>query len=605
MPLGLDDIILVVASASPLLWLKRRDLFSSSVPRRTLTASGGVSSPQTPVRRSQTTPCILLPGIKSDRTRGIKNGAEETLVSSSVVEKYSKEIIHEYPCVPHRRVHYARHNRTSATELLTCSSEEIAATLNRYSVAEVCRLHEAIELEGDWEAALTITEGAKSGGHFAYLIKRNLESVVRTLLATGHTKMAVDYCVKYAQEVLLSDDVLVSLFDVCRNSEKESLDLYGSVQPFKSEWTPVVYACCLTVAARFKWQEALVVYHDYTKRGCQLQQSRMARLLSQVAERGGVILRPREVHVGGTLAPPVTKPLKFLYHILVPLVADRQPEKLEQFYRTMMADEPESAVDVLLRCLHTNNGRQLALHWLRESTQASTSDVPSLPCSDDVVAVANALYSKKPTTMNLNSLLNVLAHQNPASLPSHVGDRLYQQLCDATMADTDAYVLARTVSNRPGHWQLAARFMSAMVARKQFHALPLLSSYVAHQGRWALAAKAMAVCLSNRGPFTTNNLQLCVQSSVYAGRWRSALFWMERAHTGGVKLEAGVYNDALAAASRSPWVSALRAVTAMHEAEGVPSSDAILDVLESVGAQGQVEKALHVVCATGNVFWTP
>nr|CCC95974.1 unnamed protein product [Trypanosoma congolense IL3000] len=595
MPLGLDDVILVVASASPLLWLKRHELFPTSTLRRE--SSSGASEI---LGESRTTPCVLLPGVNADEAQEPKANTLSSLVSSSIVEKYSDGVVHEYPCVPHRRFRPVRRNRPCSTDLLGYSPKEISAVLTKFSVAEICRLYEVIETDGHWEAALCVTEGAKSSGQLAYLIKRNLDSAVRTLLMSSHPQMAVDFCLKYAQDALLSDDVMVALFDVCRNSEKKSLDLYRIIKPFQEEWSRAVYACCLTVTARFMWEEALVTYHSYRKaerRG--RQEPGIARFLPRV-------VKPLETDLirGEAECIAVSQPLRFLYHIIVPLVADRQAENLEKIYRHMMAEEPESAVDVLLRCLHTPNGRELALRWLTETPPTTSSHNAMSHNPLDVALLATALYSRKPTVMNMNSLLRVLTSQGPPTLQSNVGGQLQKYLHDVKMTSTDAYVLARTVSSRSGYWEIAAHFMLAMSARRQFHVLPSLSAHLARQGRWALAANAMAVCLSNRGALTASNIQLCVQSSLYAGRWKSALFWLERAGTCGIKLPAGTYDEALAAARRCSWTTALRAVTAMHEAGGVSSSGGILDVIESVAAQGEVEKGLRVICSTKNVHWT-
>nr|CCC54053.1 conserved hypothetical protein [Trypanosoma vivax Y486] len=454
-----------------------------------------------------------------------------------------------------------------------------------------------MEQENNWEAALMVTAGARKGNHFAYLVRQNLEKAVRTLLIAGRHGLVADFCLAYTSEVLLSDDVLVAVFDTCRRSEKKSMALYESLRPFLAQWTPAVYACCLTVTAQFKWQEALLIYHDYVNRRLQLGQTLIARLLSQVVRPIGGL---REEGSGPAASSP-NHTLQFLYHIMVPLVAERQPEHLEQIYRHMMVHEPEAAADVMLRCLQNERGRALATHWLRESSQSS---VGCGTVSMDVFSLASALYSKKPNVMNLNSLIRVMAATESSLHCPSDAERLQQYVREVPMADTDAYVLARTVTDEHGHWKLATQLMTAMIARRQFHVVPSLSAHVARQGRWALAAKAMAVCLSNRGSFSPAEFQLCVHSSVLSGRWRSAFFWMERAHAAGVRLSSDTYDGAYGVARHCSWLESLRAVVSMHAAGGASSSGGILNVLEAAGEQGKVDKALRVICGSGGVFWT-
>ncbi|KEG15368.1 hypothetical protein DQ04_00091020 [Trypanosoma grayi] len=612
MPFGLDDLLLIVASASPLLWAKRGDVVRSGVYKMvSLATKDAKKAAQRAEVATQhyVAPYALLPGIDIGETSGevtatstAANAADlggGELVATSIARKYVGEAVRDSPCVPHRHFRRAKPGRTPVTALLSYAPEDVVASLGRYSVVEVSHLYEVMEQEGSWEAALNVTEGAKTGGHHAYLIKKNMEMAVRTLLLAGEVQRAVDFVLVYASEMILSDELLVALFDACRNSEKNSLALYQSLKPFHSEWTPAVYACCLTVNARFNWQEALNLYNEYMEQE-QEQRQPLARFLTDVVCGTGIMGNSKGVE-DGTLSSQ-RQSLKFVYHIIMPLVADRRTELLQKCYRQMVTHEPESAVVVLLRCLHTAAGRELAVQWLQESSEAAC-DIPP-PDTRDVVKLALKLYRRNPNVMNLNSLLKVIMAQNPTTLHEHVGVELQQHLAVVDMTDNDASVLARTITDKCGHWKLASQFMSSMVTRKQFNVLSPLSYHVARQGRWSLASQAMAVCLSNRGAFTPAELCLCVESSVFAGRWKSAMFWMERAHSHGVRLPAAAYDNVLGVTRHCSWASALRAVTSMHEAGGLSSEKGILHVLESTAAQGQVRKALTVIAATGNVYWT-
>lgn len=582
MPFGLDDILLLVASASPVLWAKRGDVVRSAVHKTvTFARNNGERAPLAGVD--------VEGASKADDVRS-------TLVSSSIVGKFAGEALHDHPCGLRRHFNRPRPRRPHVSELQNYSVEKVAASVGGYSIAEVCRLYELMEEEGRWEAALTVTEGARSGSHHAYLIKKNVEATVRTLLLTGEMQRAVDCCLTYAKEVLLSDDVLVALFDACRDSEKKSLALYHTLKPFHAEWSPAIYACCLTVNARFNWQEALLLYNEYMEMD---KQSGLSRIMTNIMK--GVGLNNETEEIDSTDASLKRQPLQFLYHIILPLVADRQVERLQECYKHMLAHDPESAVDVLLRCLHTERGRELAADWLQEPFTSAPSLLSS---SESVIHLATRLYGKKPNAMNMNSLLKVIMAQTPETLEERLARKLQEHLCLLAMTENDACVLTRTVTGQSGQWRLASHFMASLVTRKQYGVLPSLSFYVAQQGRWALASQAMAVYLANRGCFTQVELCLCVESSVFAGRWKSAFFWMERAHACGVRLPVSVYDNVLALSRHCLWSAALRAVTSMHEAGGLASEKGILDVLEATATQGEVDKALRVISATGNVYWT-
>ncbi|EKG04774.1 hypothetical protein TCSYLVIO_004160 [Trypanosoma cruzi] len=599
LPFGLDDILLIVASASPLLWAKRGELVRSSVYKTVSLLTGDDAYAKRRAEaasRNCTVPCALLSGKDVGEVTENASVKNDTIVSSSIAGKFAGDVVYEYPCVPHRRFNPVKQRRPPVKDLLQYSAMEVAESLNRYSLAEVYCLYEAIQQEGLWEAALNVTEGAQMGSHYAYLTKKNLDAAIQTLLLAGKTQRAVRCYLAHAREVLLSDGVLVALFDACRHDEKDSLALYHAVKPFYAEWTPAVYACCLTVNAKFCWEEALQLYTEYVE---QERQPRIPRIMASVMGNAGH--KSRIEYFAGDVRSLKSQKLQFLYHVILPLVADRRAERLQECYDHMLLHEPDSAVDVLLRCLHTPCGRELAAHWLKTSS-SNVKDSPLIP--DNFVDLATALYFKKPNVMNFNSFLKIIIAQDPTVLPSHVEEKLQEYVCPLSMTENDACVLARTLTDQSGHWKLAAHFMASMVVRKQFAVFPLLSSYVAKQGKWLLASRAMAACFSNCGAFTQAELSFCIESSVLAGRWKSALFWMERAHTHGVRLPTVVYDDVLGATKHCSWVAALRAVASMHEAAGASSEKGILNLLETTASQGEVLKALHAITATGKVYWT-
>ncbi|RNF23807.1 uncharacterized protein Tco025E_02708 [Trypanosoma conorhini] len=599
LPFGLDDVLLLVASASPLLWAKRGDVVRSSVYKTVSFVTGDdayAARRAEAVARNCPTPCALLPGKDLGGPTPTASAATDTLVVSGIAGSFTGDVVHEYPCVPHRHFHRMKQRRPPVRDLLQCSVKEVAASLHSYSLAEVSRLYETMEQEGLWEAALNVTEGSRRGRHYAYLTKRNLEAVLRTLLRAGETQRAIQCYLAHAKEFLVSDEVLVALFDACRQVEQNSLALYQAVKPFHDEWTLAVYACCLTVNAQFNWEEALHLYSEYLEKE---RQPRFTRLVASVMRSTDHKSSVNEV--GSGVGSVKGQQLQFLYHVILPLVADRRVDRLQECYAHMLAREPESTVDVLLRCLHTPRGRELAAHWLKASVK-NAKDPPLIP--DTVVDLATQLYSKKPNVMNLNSLLKVLMAQDPTMLPSHVGEKLQEYVRPLAMTENDACVLARTLTGQSGHWKLATHFMASMVARKQFGALPTLSFYVAKQGRWLLASQAMTLCFSNRAAVAPAEINLCIESSVLAGRWKSALFWMERAHSRGVRLPTAVYDDVLGVTKHCSWVAALRALASMHEAGSASSEAGVLTVLEATASQGKALKALNAISTTGNVYWT-
>ncbi|RNF05215.1 hypothetical protein TraAM80_04689 [Trypanosoma rangeli] len=242
-PFGLYDVLLLVASVSPLLWAKRGDVVRSSVHK---TVAFVTDDDTYAARRAEaathncTTPCALLPGKDVGGATSAASVETETLVASGIAGKFTGDVVHEYSCVSHRHFHEVKQSRPSVRDLLQYSEMELMESLHSYSLAEVSRLYESMEQEGLWEAALSVTEGARRGSHYAYLTKRNVEAAVRTLLLAGEKQRAVQCYLAHAKEFLVSDEVLVALFDACRHVEQSSLALYQAVRPFHAEWTPAV-----------------------------------------------------------------------------------------------------------------------------------------------------------------------------------------------------------------------------------------------------------------------------------------------------------------------------------------------------------------------------
>ncbi|KAK7199749.1 hypothetical protein NESM_000021000 [Novymonas esmeraldas] len=688
---GVDDILFLLASSTALLWARRADVVESGVYTTVRLIS---DDPEAAARCAAAaaaqhggSPSLLLPGfdlpveeethvlslqgaspahgLADDGGRGglcFPPAPPLTVTESMHTQLQASPLVYQVPQVPHRQ--YNRHKRRPHVSTLATATEEVVRDrIGRYTVAEVQALFATMERESLWEAVIHVSYGIEQAEkQLLYLNQHNVECAIRTLLNTAHPDVALVYYLRFGEDMLVADDILLALFHACRNDAPLSLELCQVLQPFKSQWTPTVYACCLTTTARFDYAQAIALYHAY------LASQRSHIAASQRTLHRVLASSPLLREAGVVAAAPEALPLHYLYHVIVPLVVTHDPDAADAYVEDMLAKDGGSAPEVLLRCLGHRKGQELSwLYLQRIATDASTDAVPSTETEalrrwvvttraklsssgacEDVAGLAIHLYRLRPSAMNMNTLLK-LCTEHGAGTTEEVGEGQRGRIdsaaeamspivanaapLDGTAVPTcpglrrlasgraavlrellhdvplhsalDATVLARTITEQRASCGLAAQFLSVMLQRKCFNVVPAIAAHLARQGRWATAARSMAIYLSNqRSAMSAEEAKLCVESCVHAGQWTSALFWVERAHAKGLALAPATYDLVLGASRHCPFDAAARVMTTMHDVGAGCTERGILDFIEGAAHRGKIAHAFRVLQHHSNVEWT-
>lgn len=615
MPLfGVDDLLFILVSTSVLLWAKRgeaaaqvtekllKDGPSSSTP-----GSGGSTGHSSSdflekskteyLRRSFSSTPLLLPGFNLSDTQDSITARSRMM--SSLVQQSScvGAIVPEYvPAVPHRQ--YNLHKHIPQVSTLTTSTEhEVADCLRRFTSAQISSLFQDMENEGLWESVLRVSKGISIAKEtMKYLPQSNVERSLKTLINAHQADRAVDYYFEYGVDVLISDELLVLLFDACRTSEERSMKLYQQLIPFKSRWNEVVYSCCLTVAAMWAPQEAISLYESF-RQFQSAEQAKEEKFITRFLSSSALL---RESGVVRT--QPMSK-LKYLYHIMVPLVAEHFPEKLHGFVSDMMTNEPEVAPDVFLKCLLCCKGMPLVEPLIRD--YINRKDIMLNATAMSLSQLAIALYHMQPSPMNMNTLVSVfiqLERNKKLSLPS-TGDRVpaalvpLQKLFGEIPLDAaHARVLSRTITEQKASWVITALFTSTMIQRQHFSVVPVLSRHLSRMGKWSAAATAMSIYMSNqRNRLSPGEVSMCIEASVRSGRWSSALFWVERAAGAGCKLPSEVYDSALSTTKYISWDATTRLIQTIQKSGGKWTEKGYLQLVENSVRQGRMGDLLSVL----------
>ncbi|CCW62795.1 unnamed protein product [Phytomonas sp. EM1] len=651
---GVDDVLLLLASTTAVLWAKRADIVQASVYRAVnfMTHSPILASKYAneAARNHHEPPLLLLkgfdlqtarksvgptdffkrlPALASDGLRPSRMSYDEPrkgLVRTSLVNEYSEcSATHEVPDVPHRRYNPYKSN-PNVTALIDYSEEEVAENIRRYSVAAVHSLFTKMESEANWEAVIRVSRGIdRAQLRLRYLTKSNVEAALRVLIscATSTSEPAIrsdfplTYYFTFAEDMLLDDGIIIALFDLSRYSEAASIELYKSLLPFQAEWSPAVYACSLTTTARFSYDKTLKLYEEYLqaqRRGAWTSNA-LLRPIKQALVSSSVMQEDESLPSRDVEAIR----LQYLYHIMIPLVVARDPARAKQFIADMLAHDPESAPDVFLKCLANDIGKEFAETYLKKTLAKKNGGADgallnlnhsceggSSQIKTDRCALAYSLYTLKPSVMNLNSLLKVIlraeAMEGSAirSLPQSWGRGVFESV--PLTSSQEALILARSITEHPASHAVAEVFLEAMMLRKQFVVVPILAFHVASQGRWATASRAMAIYLSNqRGRFSQEEISLCVEAAVYEGNWSSALFWVERAHAKGLKLPVRIYDTAFSVSPHWSWKAAWQVVKDMRAVGGVCSNDGVLHLLQAATEQGATAEVLRELSGASGV----
>lgn len=336
------------------------------------------------------------------------------------------------------------------TLLTQYEAEDVARVAHCYTRAEIQILFAAMAKDGLWSSVIRVSHGLEQSRlALTHLTQINVEAGLRTLLTHAPTNaLTVSYYFAYAVDMMLSEDILVALFDACRYDLASGWALYRHLLPFQSRWSATVYACCLTLTARCCPGEALRLYDDYMRLLPPVQDGRNvtdddARVVkacpssaslcvhqsgpesmhhnpdsartedgvkntnaSPCARDDGVDATRRAPHSGGrTIGPGHTCALQNVYHIMLPLAMQHAPNTVSRYVEDMRRHDPGATPDVLLRCLTLPSGPPLACRYL-----GRTMPNAKAMCDAETVSLAVALYRCKPSTRNMNTLLAILIH---------------------------------------------------------------------------------------------------------------------------------------------------------------------------------------------------
>jgi hypothetical protein len=655
MPLfGVDDVLILLASTTALLWAKRADIVEGSV----YTAVNLLTDdPQEAARRAKRaaeahggTPTLLLRGfnLQSEERRLLplheclsaslghpsssssfgksstyRDGpcvdefvphdkeAESQLIKESVHAQFRESpLVYEVPQVPHR--HYnPRKRQRHVSWLATASEEDVKERISRYSVAEVQTLFAKMEREGLWESVIHVSYGIEQAQEqLRYLNQHNIECAIRTLLNTAHPDVALVYYFRFGEDVLVADDILVALFHACRHDEQLSLELCNAVEAFQSRWTPTVYACCLTTTARYDYAKAVQLYHSYMA----LQRSRqhvgqgtLRRVLSASA-----LLRET-----GVVAPEVPLRLHYLYHIIIPLVVEHDPGSAEKYVEDMFENDPESAPDVFLKCLAFEKGHELVRMYLRDlqATVAHAPDFSERLKNGEVGDLAVYLYRLKPSAMNMNTLLKLLTDYSMASATEAQAAGVqctpplsFDQNSTTVMRPSRQLPFLRKTAVRPcvsmdalcsGASPALTGLLEKVPLKTELDASVLARTITEHHASWLLATQFLSVMLRRRCFTVVPSIATHVARQ---GRWstaaKSMAIYLSNQRAAMTAAEATLCVEANIHAQQ--WASALFWVERTHAA-GLALSPTTYDLVLAAGRHCSYDAAERVMTTMHDV----
>ena len=218
--------------------------------------------------------------------------------------------------------------------------------------------------------------------------------------------------------------------------------------------------------------------------------------------------------------------------------------------------------------------------------------------------LASKLFTLHPSDDALEHLSIILLRDAPEQWS------LVDKACGTigkNVTDSTALAIAKRLSlasHGRWRWMLASRLAERMMAARKWSAVPLLAETTANCGRWAMAATMCTQLFARRQRSPSQSeLHLCVQASIEAGKWSSAMFWIERAHARGMTLPSHLYDAAFVANQKTTWDASLSAFVRMRSAGTNCGEDGVMALLSQAGEQRNAAKALEVLSWTDSIQW--
>lgn len=259
---------------------------------------------------------------------------------------------------------------------------------------------------------------------------------------------------------------------------------------------------------------------------------------------------------------------------------------------------------LLLRVLHTRQGEQLAL--------AAASRKVTSQCAQWKLALDVAAAAPLTCPLTAEQFAHHLLRRAPRDSPPDggTGDKaemrsLQQRLSASPLTHSALGVLTAACTADAGRsrWKVASVLLSACLRHHNYGGCLSLASVLSENGQWAACLRGCSQLLALRRmpPPNREELSLCVHASVRSGQWASALFWIERAHSRGMRFAPNVYDDVFRSRCHR-WDASLRAFHTMSQVGGRCSSDGVRSLI--VNAADQASAATILDALGDRVEWT-
>jgi hypothetical protein len=524
------------------------------------------------------------------------------------------------PLVPHRS--FTHRQRTDILQTLRgLPPAEAMEHLPRLSRWDLLGLFRSMERDGLWVQALNMVRGLELARCKARsFTAEHADSVLRTLFKASCTGKAVRFYLTEAKELPIasgvSELVLQAAGDMSGKYIHEVLEAlvahrHGGYRSF----TQGMHVAAITSLGRHhRWLQALEM----------------------------LLERANGSHSQGGMSA--------VYQTLFPMAVASCPQhcqRLLDYAREVSKEPAESIAELLLRSLSSNPHLvvPIADRFLRglEKPTPSSREPLSLFSSKPTGAVpllfsapaptwimACRLYAFRPTGSNLTHLLQASIAQS-----SVIALSLPRYLTSVSLSAADAQRLAGVLAASHSHLSSAQRWTAALglatplLQRKHYAAMPSLTAALVLNENWSAALRLLTVMLCNRerlvrgvveptgprdapapvlrgvsvGP-TSHEFATCVYACLRQGKWDSALFWLERAHSFGHCFSEALYDQLFASCSagRVSWDDALRVAASMQDVGGRVSELGASGILNSSGVEHR-DAALGILRNTSTLEW--
>jgi hypothetical protein len=505
------------------------------------------------------------------------------------------------PNVPHNHYVPAKRRRPLA-QLVDESAEDLVDPLQRAEPREVQSLFERCVKESLWGTALNLSEAIERTGES--LTPAAVECGLYSLAGSGKRRLTLDYFDRYGLSVELQPSTYALLFEVILDKHEAPYahKLMQAIERHKVNKTVELNQSALKCLARVDWIKALSLYDSLRYHNpkasivpCDLPSDNRYHDVPPEVHRALLfsVVSAQQRHrssgsIGGLPAGsdiPLSPTVIALYH-------------------DMLSVAPKEIPVALLQILQYPEGRNLALRYLStaaKQTAAAATAAPRTAPTQQLQSwqIALKLFATDPNEETLERLSNYVLQHCPDKWRS-VHEAL---LLVPSLSDQLGVAIAKQF-HQARNWVLAAALAKQLLARQKYAAVPLLASTVAQQGRWAVAANVCGQLFARRqGVPTTQELTLCVHSSIQAGKWSSAMFWIERGHARGIRFPSSLYDAAFVANQQTSWDASLSAFIRMRQTGSNCDESGIRAILQQAAAQDQTERALEILSLTDSVQW--